>query len=56
MDFRMFFLYGLYTIVLEIDLNKKKHHGNWYPLVTKNFGRPIVHLGGPLGRPAPDHL
>ena len=52
MDFRVFFLWGLHTILLEIDFKQIKHHGKlWLPLVTKSLGRPTNHLGGPLGRP-----
>ena len=49
MDFMLFFFCGLHTIVFEI---KQKHHKKlWYPLVTKNLGRPTDHLGGSLGHP-----
>ena len=52
MDFRVFFLWGLHTILLEINFKQIKHHGKlWLPLVTKSLGRPTNHLGGPLGRP-----
>ena len=52
MDFRMFFFWGLHTILLEIDFKQNKT--SWktlITLVTKNLGRPTDHLGGPLGRP-----
>ena len=51
MDFRLFFLCGLHTIVLEIDFQQNKHIMEKFdPLVTKQFGRPTDHLGGLLGR------